>query len=91
VTATPRSFTYWLERGSHSPQSPAVHEEGGGSVVAGLIPPKPPKLVQKFWLKRLCSRARTSTLRDTRAFSSSSTSEPCPLSPYPSPGTVVKL
>jgi hypothetical protein len=75
---------YWLERGSNSPQSPPMQ----GPLV---LPPKPPKLVQWFWLKRLWMRPENATSRDRRELSSSSTSLPCPLSPRPSPGTVVKL
>jgi hypothetical protein len=90
-TVMPRSLTYWFERGSNSPQSPPMQEPGGGSVVAGLVPPKPPKLVHWFCEKREWMRPLTSMVRDGLAASSISSSVPWPLSPYPSPGTVVKL
>ena len=54
-------------------------------------PPKPPPLVQKFWLKRAFMRPRTSIFLDGLPATKSSISVPWPLSPNPSPGTVVKL
>ncbi len=57
MTATPRSLTYWFDRGSNSPQPTEVPEPEQSS--DGW--PKPPKFVQKFWLKRLWRRACTST------------------------------
>ena len=88
ISVAPRSLTYWFDRGSNSPQSPPVQSPPDP---AGLRPPNPPKLVQKFWLKRLWMRALISSFFESFPESSSSISLPCPLSPYPSPGTVVKL
>src|SRR6185436_3418357 len=77
----PRILMYSLDRGSNSPQSPPVHELGGGSVVAGLMPPKPPKLVHWFWLKRDWMRAVTSMYFEGREATRKLISVPCPLSP----------
>src|SRR3954470_2686473 len=82
---------YSLDRGSNSPQSPPMQSPPGGFSSAGLRPPKPPEFVHWFWLKGDCSRPVTSTFFEGGEAISRSISVPWPLSPYPSPGTVVKL
>ena len=72
---------YSLERGSNSPQSPPVQGGPGGSSKAGLRPPKPPKFVHWFWLKRYWMRPVTSTYFDGLEASSRLISVPWPLSP----------